>query len=197
MGRLCTLLAFAASLLLLGACDRLGKFRTSDEEVFRGEVIGSHNDDPDKPSFIRSGFPSHTQMELSFDPALAEDFASEVGTLDTYLCPLGDDGCEVGERIEGAFAATPLRSIEYLEHDALSEYDFPGGGRVRNYILAAHFGQPSPGRVAMVFISLMDTGRIEARVIGPADPAVVGSGDGDAGPLFGVFILDRQRRSAP
>jgi hypothetical protein len=45
----------------------------------------------------------------------------------------------------------------------------------------------------MVFLSLMDTGRIEVRAIAASVLAEDGQSDRFP-PLFGVFILDRQSR---
>jgi hypothetical protein len=77
----------------------------------------------------------------------------------------------------------------------LSEYDFPGGGRLRNYMLYARSTVSTPdgpvGRSATVFLSLMESGSIEARVMAPSIRL-----DGiDAAPaLFGVFVLERERK---
>ena len=45
---------------------------------------------------------------------------------------------------------------------------------------------------AIVFLSLMDNGAVEARVIAPSVPAVQPGVDQPA--LFGVFVLERQAR---
>ncbi|MCA9580743.1 MAG: hypothetical protein KC416_03045 [Myxococcales bacterium] len=80
------------------------------------------------------------------------------------------------------FDTTPLEYIAPLEHDNLSLFDFPGGGRLRNYIFAATpLTGPLQGRDPLVFVSLMENESVEVRV-------VVGPGD-----YFGVFRLRRQR----
>ena len=101
------------------------------------------------------------------------------------------------ERIHKDFDRAQLLTIEQLAHDALSQYTFPGGVRVRNYIFGARFSSAAPTgpvpRYAMVFVSLMENGQIEVRVIAPA---VLGADEETQlmPPLFGVFVLGRQDR---
>lgn len=188
----------------LGACEDLGEFQTDAEHVFRGEVIGSGDE---TTSFIRQGFASHTQLELTFDPSLAaESAASEPGTgeppvspgaIDTFTCPANASSCRVSERKPGAFEHAALEPIENLAHDALSQYDFPGGGRVKNYIFGARFRSEVDARIvqrhAMLFLSLMETGRAEVRVIAPS--ALDADGKREVVPaLFGVFMLEMRER---
>ncbi|MDD9939332.1 MAG: hypothetical protein OXT09_37445 [Myxococcales bacterium] len=185
----------------LAGCEDLDEFRTDDGSVFHGTVLGSNTDtDSDGPSFIRRGFESHTEMEVTFDPALAagspaaEGEPATVGTIHTYLCPPETDLCDEEERTAGRFSRAKLEPIASLEHDALSQYDFPGAGRIRNFILGARFesdaGDGSVSRHAMVFISLMENGKMEVRVIAPS---VLGSeGEPLHSELFGVFNLGRR-----
>jgi hypothetical protein len=189
-------------LLTLSGCDELSDFRTDSGEVFHGEVIGSTTD-PNAPSFIREGFVSHTEMDLTFDPALARSPADEdervrepAGTLDTYVCPPDTDLCPKSQRTPGPFRRAALESIERLNHDALSQYDFPGGGRLRNYILGAHFeSETASGTVldrhALVFLSLMENGQVEVRVL--AGSVREPDGDDELPALFGVFVLERRK----
>jgi hypothetical protein len=187
-------------------CDALQAFRTGPSEVFSGEVIGSDSK-PTEPSFIRQGFDSHTQMDLTFDPALASKYVERdpatpatpqaPGTIDTYSCPPNSEFCEPSQRVPGHFQHSELEPIVNLTHDALSQYDFPGGGRLRNYIFIVRFQSPSDTdpiqRSAMVFLSLMEDGKVEARVIATS---MLGSDlKTELQPaLFGVFILERRKR---
>jgi hypothetical protein len=188
------------------ACDDLGKFHTVSGEVFRGEVIGS-DADPNADSFIRKGFASHMLLELAFDPDAADVIVSSdagvprrmpnAGNIDTYLCPQGRASCADSERTAGPFVAAPLIPIEALTHDPLSQYTFPGGGRLRNYIFGVHFTSDSAdsrtGRDAMLFISLMENGHVEVRAMAPGVLAT--NGEEERWPaLFGVFTLTRVRR---
>lgn len=156
------------------ACDDLDEFRISGDDVFSGTVVGSDSVEVDaglRPgcAFVLCGFAERTTLTLrDFDPALAGGPMTK-GTIST-----GDD----------TFVLAPLSPITGLEHDALSQYTFPGGGRVRNYMLGARFGVDA-SRYATVFVSLMEDGRIEVRVVAPSTLP----GGGDA--LFGVFRLCR------
>lgn len=199
----------AASLVLcasgwLGGCEDLAEFQTDSRHVFRGEVIGSGDE---TSSFIRQGFASHTQLELTFDPAIAAEVATtepgtgerltSPGTIDTFTCPDNVTPCRVSERKPGAFTHAALEPIENLAHDALSQYDFPGGGRVKNYIFGARFQSQVDERTlqrdAMLFLSLMETGRTEVRVIAPS--ALAADGKRELVPaLFGVFLLEMHER---
>jgi hypothetical protein len=185
--------------VLLG-CDELREFRTGEGEVFHGQVIGSENvDDPSQPSFIRSGFLSTTVLELSFDPAHAapvEGSSVSPGTITTYVCD--DDAqsaCGEGARARGHFDDAVLEPIPELSHDALGFYELPGGGRLRSYIFGVRFssgeGLFEVQRHAMVFVSLLESGRVELRIIAPSVPAADGSEPYPA--LFGVFSLERAR----
>jgi hypothetical protein len=199
------LTGFALLLIALAGCDDLGEFKTQPNEVFRGEVIGS-DADPDMESFIRKGFVSHTLLELSFDPnasAGSSDagmaMAVTAGVVDSYVCPDGASSCDEGLRTNGVFVHAPLINIPGLAHDPLSQYDFPGGGRLRNYILGARFTSQAEGeargtgRDATLFVSLMENGRMEVRAMAP--PLLESDGMTERWPaLFGVFQLSRKAR---
>jgi len=196
--RTVTSLLLAAQLLGLCACDDLGEFKTGRGTIFRGEVVGSDNE-PEQSSFIRKGFPSHTRMDLQFDPygpGLEDDPAGGTGRVHTYACPTGRRDCEPEDADTGPFDRARLEPIENLTHDSLSEYTFPGGGRLRNYMFSVRFetpGDTSVKRHAMLFLSLMDSGRIEVRAISPS--VLAADGESEALPaLFGVFVLERQSR---
>lgn len=200
--------AFSVMFSAVG-CDALNDFRTKPGEVYYGQVIGSDSAE-DAPSFIREGFASRTEMELTFDPQRAallldagtgshgrdHDAEAAPGTLHTFQCPADDAMCEKAARRQGDFDHAALESIARLTHDPLSHYDFPGGGRLRNYIFGARFSTTVGARVlqryAMVFLSLMENGKVEVRVIAPS---VLGDdGKTELTPeLFGVFALQRRK----
>ena len=156
----------AAVAACLGGCSDLDSY----EGDYSGPVVGA-----DGESFIRRGFPAGSVLEIEgFDPPPSD------GALGT-----------ISAREASATGATLFRGelerIAPLAHDQLSGYDFPGGSRVRNYIFVVRPTEGSGalvGREAFVFVSLMDDGVIEARVI-------AGSGDED-GDHFGLFILESQ-----
>lgn len=200
-----------ASLIALFAClcgcEDLREFQTRGSEVYRGEVIGS-DAAADVESFIRKGFASHTVLELSFDPSSTDVVAqgdggprapdrTAAGSINTYVCPQGAGQCDENERTSGPFVHAPLITMDALTHDPLSQYTFPGGGRLRNYIFGVRFvsenAEHRTGRDAMAFISLMENHQVELRVMAPA--VLDQDGEGERWPaLFGVFSLQRAAR---
>lgn len=145
--------------LFLAGCTDLDSYAGS----YEGIIIGS-----DGESFIRRGFPAGTRLELTgFDPPPTSD---PTRVADVRIVH-GTDELLVGTLVQ----------IAPLEHDQLSQYDFPGGGRIRSFIFAV---STTSGTLAtsepMAFVSLMDDGNVEVRMI---------AGDDD---LFGVFILGAQ-----
>jgi hypothetical protein len=93
---------------------------------------------------------------------------------------------------DGTFQNTPLEAITKLSQDPLSELDFAGPQRLRNYMLLARPATgPLAGRDALVVISLLASETTEVRVIArsadgvtscPSDlePRPAGAGDGDS-----------------
>ena len=184
-------------LAAVAGCDDLDEFKTQpgpDGSKFLGCVVGSVDD-----SFIRgkAGFEPGTWMELRFDPTEAT-VVSEANQITaegvefpepTPMMPMPDP---ITHRY---FDATPLRPIPTLSHDALSGYDFPGGGRIRNYIfVATPSGGPLADQHTMVFLSLMENGRIEVRVL--HDAPVTGLETERRG-YFGLFRLAREDAAEP
>lgn len=176
-------------LLAALGCDSLGEFRTGEGEVYRGDIAGV-NDPLNCPdgidcSFIRRGFPYGVTLDLTFDPERQYD---DPGTISTS-----------GESCGPTFVETPLLPIPPLAHDQLGLYEFPGSGRIRNYIFVARpEAGPLAGRDAMVFVSLIRGGSIEVRIVAgpglvtcdPSDCPTIGSGQCD---YFGLFVLHRER----
>ncbi|MBW2460739.1 MAG: hypothetical protein JRH11_03770 [Deltaproteobacteria bacterium] len=154
----------AATALLtfgLAGCNDLRDY----DGAWSGKVVGDNT-----PDFILSGFPEGTELEI-------RDFAAH---------PAAGPPGFITTRGYDAFDDTALEIIAPLEHDLLSQYDFPGMGRVRNYIYATRpTAGPLAGRDPVVFISLIDDDSLEVRVI-------VGSGDETTGGHFGLWYLGRQ-----
>lgn len=176
--RLATPVVLTSLLFVLSGCDDLGDFKT-DGDVFRGQVIGAGSE------VFRRGISPQTYLELEFDPDLAEGRGEDRGPpgyLHTYVCEDGDSGCANPEL--GPITHTALEPFPVLDNDVLSDYTFPGAGRLRNYIMSARLSEADSGS-AMVFVSLMEHGGIEVRLLAPgAEPGAEG--------LFGVFPLARQ-----
>jgi len=176
----CILIVIACS----SACTNLSGFRADDTRPLRGNVLGGDGamcSGGGSCSFIRRGFSSGTTLTMTYDPALADSIP---GVLTTS-----------GEACGQTLNSTPLVAITPLAHDSLSQYDFPGDGRIKNemYSLEPESG-PLAGRDMIAFVSLMHGARVEVRLIS-------GSGRRICGPFecerfdrhecdyFGVFGL--------
>lgn len=157
------------SALVLVGCDDLSRFDTDAGGLYRGEVVGDET-----VSFIRRGFAPHTELELEFHPLDAD--GANPGAITTYS---PDGSAPVFDHVR-------LQAIAPLQHDLLSEYQFPGGGRLRNYVFVTRpTSGPLAGREPMVFVSLLDDGSVEVRI-------VAGAGDESRGDHFGLFRLRRR-----
>lgn len=142
-------------------------------------------------NFVRSCFAPDTRVTLRFDPdeavARADAALAERNTISTS---------------DGTFRDTPLEPIASLPHDPLSQFDFPGPQRLRNYLLLARpQGGPLAGRDATVVISLLASDGLEVRIIarggdGAACPSALQS-DASTTPsaapseYFGLFRLKK------
>jgi hypothetical protein len=176
-----------AIVLVLGlacvACTDLSSFRTGPDEAYVGRVIGiddSSTCDGGTCSVFRRGFSADTELVMRFDPSLARTAPGTISTVG-QTC-----GAEV-------FVDTPLLPIPALEQDQLALYDFPGGGRIRNYVFAlSPTSGPLAGRDAVAFVSLLRDGHIELRILSGSgvdecaatDCARFAAGDCD---FFGVY----------
>lgn len=174
-------------LFAVASCANLSGFATGDDHEYRGVILGSEDAscaDASSCSFLRRGFSSGTTLSMTFDPELRE---GSPGTLTT-----GAEPCGV------ALDHVPLMAIVPLAHDSLSLYDFPGGGRIRNdlYTLQPE-GGPLAGRDVMAFVSLMEGGTIQVRLIAGSGQRACEATDCDAFArhecdYFGVFSLRRE-----
>lgn len=165
-------------------CDDLDDFRTGPDEVFKGTVAGGETGD--EGSFIRTGFAAGTRLELTFDPDFSLQSDKEIlpGSISTFEPGVDDD--------EEVFQETALDVISPLAHDALTQYTFPGGGRIRNYIFSALYSGGT--RSAFIFVSLMEDKDIEVRIIAPRVESACESDSAPYRELFGVFRLKRVSR---
>lgn len=195
-------MAFCLGGSLFG-CHDLDDFRTQPGEVFRGMVVGSASvvaDETDEAgaeagttaesqAFLLYGFEAGTVLDLTFDPdAVSQSLPGEVGTLEIYRCleetPLA---CSEEAREAAPLGDVRLQVIPGLSQDVLSRYEFPGASRLRSFILhGVSQSAEESSRVATVFLSLMESGDIELRVVAPE------MSDQYAG-LFGLFRLARVR----
>jgi hypothetical protein len=172
--------ALAASVL---GCRDVSRFSTNDDHHYEGSIV--------QGSFVRAGLEGDARMCLSLDADHLQDTPGTITTLD------------------GRFRGTPLRPIPQLWHDPLSTLSF-GDGRTRNllYVAAAHAPADASSSAVeesdvMVFLSLMQSGDVELRLVRGAPPAstdVAEAGATAGAPsasanLFGVFTLRREEGS--
>lgn len=155
------------TLVSSAGCKSVTRFSSKPGDHFEGDVV--------KGSFVRAGIADNARMCVILD---ANHLQDQPGTLSTS---------------DGRFKGTPLRPIPQIWHDPLSTLSF-GDGRVQNLVYVATPATPAGDtQDVMIFMSLMDEGGIEVRVVrgapqvdGGAPPAT------EAAPVFGVFTLDRR-----
>ena len=160
----------AIAVVVLGACTNLSEYKTAPGEAYEGAVIGQASED----SFIRRGFSSTSRLSLTFDPDLVGS-GDAVGTVTTTN--------EEGD--EAVFSQAAYRSVVPLEHDAMSDFAFPGAGRVKSYVFTTNpTSGPLAQRGSLLFVSLMENASLEVRVLS----AFGADGSSD---YFGVFQLEK------
>jgi hypothetical protein len=160
---------------LLFGCADVAKWSTPPGESYCGVVTTA--------TFVRAGMNEGTKLRLELD---AERLQTSPGRM--WSTPF-----QSGERFDGL----ELRVIPQLLHDPLSTLTF-GEGRVKSAIMVGDLRSADGKSTSevMVFLSLMQSGDVEIRVVRGAS---AGSAPGDAGPigappqLFGVFALERNQ----
>jgi len=166
-----------AVLIFLAGCHDAADIGVGSGNRYCGLVVGS--DDPPADcdgsncSFIRRGFAPGTEVGFSFAPELGDCTAP----------PQGKTWAAVISSSDGVFECTLVDVIDPLQHDLLSQYDFPGARRLRNYIYTARVKEGVlMDRDVMFFVSVLDDNRAELRV-------VAGRGEESEGDYFGLFPL--------
>lgn len=166
-----TLVVLGAFALGAIACrDNITRFSTKNDHYI-GEIV--------KGSFVRNGMADNTRICMTFDGDHVQDGPGAITTSD------------------GRFKNTPIRPIPQIWHDPLSTLDF-GSGRVQNLVyVATPNAAPDAGaeerQDVFVFVSLMDNGQVEIRLVRGAPQGDSGTpAPKAAAPLFAVFALDRR-----
>lgn len=163
-------IAIAALLATSMGCKNVSRFSSKDGDHFEGDVV--------KGNFVRTGIGDNAKICLLLDASHLQDAPGTFSTSD------------------GRFKDAPLRPIPQIWHDPLSTMTF-GEGRSQNLVYVA---SPTPSAATpasdaqdvMVFLSLMDGGGLEVRLVRGAPVADSGTPmPGVASPMFGVFTLDR------
>ncbi|MEA2746022.1 MAG: hypothetical protein QOI41_165 [Myxococcales bacterium] len=162
--------ALLAVLPTVMGCRDVSRYSSKDGDHFEGDVV--------KGSFVRAGVAEDAKMCLVLDAGHLQDGPGTFSTSD------------------GRFKDARIRPIPQIWHDPLSTLTF-GEGRSQNLVYVA---SPSPSTTAtasdlqdvMVFLSLMDNGALEVRLVRGAPVSDAGTpAPAIASPLFGVFTLDR------
>jgi len=145
-------------------CQDISRFNTEHGESYCGKIVPG--------GFVRQGFPPGVRLRLHLD---TDRIQQTPGTITT------DDGY---------FNETPLRPIPQLPHDSLSTMRF-GEGSVRNLLFGV---QPKQGGVAYAFLSLLENGSVEIRILrgAPPAPSEAAMPETTNPDLFGIFPLVRQ-----
>ena len=152
-------------------CRSVSRFSSKAGDHFEGDVV--------KGSFVRAGLGEDAKMCLLLDAGHLQDAPGTFSTSD------------------GRFKDALLRPIPQIWHDPLSTMTF-GEGRSQNLVYVA---TPSPSATVagadtqdvMVFLSLMDQGGLEVRLVRGAPGVDSGApAPATATPMFGVFTLDRR-----
>jgi hypothetical protein len=154
-------LAAGLAAVAVAGCEDLSSFTTAEDEVYRGEVLDA--------DIVRRGFESGAGLEMTFDVSLVNGDEGHVGPGTITTVPATEGG-------DVYFEHAPLVPVSAILHDQLSGLDFPTG-RLKNYIFFADATGPFAGRQALVIVSLLSDGGVEARIL-------MGGED-----LYGIFTM--------
>jgi hypothetical protein len=144
-------------------CKSVSRFSSRHGDHFEGDIV--------KGDFVRAGVADDAKMCVVLDAAHLQDAPGTFSTSD------------------GRFRDALLRPIPQVWHDPLSTMSF-GEGRTQNLVYVA---SPGDAQDVMVFLSLMDEGGLEVRLVRGAPVADSGTPLPSAAPaMFGVFTLARR-----
>lgn len=151
-------------------CRNVSRFSSTEGDHFEGDVVTG--------SFVRAGVAENARMCVTLD---ATRLQSAPGALSTS---------------DGRFKDARLRPIPQIWHDPLSTLSF-GQGRTQNLVYVVTPTAPAGDtQDVMVFLSLMDAGGIEVRLVRGAPQADSGAPlPPQPPPTFAVFTLDRREGS--
>ena len=122
------------------ACDDLGRYATSQDEVWRGTVVDSR--------FVRRGFDALPVLELA--PLDLSNTTSAPGRVTTS---------------DGTFVEAALLPIAPATHDALADLDVGGEGLKSFLFYVEVSGGPRAGEAALAVLSLLPEGTVELRIV--------------------------------
>lgn len=187
------------------ACTNVGSIGAGSGRVCQGPVIGTSD-----AAFIRRGFCESVTLELVFRPVMpAHCRGLGLETASPYEALLTTS--------DHAFECAPVHIVGPVEQDLLGRYDFPGDTHLENKIYTVRRTRgPDDGSVhvcsalspeqfdpasacgqdATLFVSFVDTGGVEVRILAGAGDSSTGERCSATTPdystgrdLFGVFRL--------
>ncbi len=160
--------ATATLTVLTSGCHDVSRF-SNDGDHYEGSIVSG--------DFVRAGFDATTRLCVVLD---ANHLQDTPGTLTSS---------------DGRFARTALRPIPQIWHDPLSTLTF-GEGRVQNVVyVASPLADADTGGDTFAFVSLMQSGDVEVRIVRGAPTNDGGTGS-SSGNVFGVFSLTRTSGAA-
>lgn len=168
--------------LLLGGCRSLERFDTKGEAAYCGKIVGV-------PLFTDGFIPENARTRVPLRLEIDVDrLTTRPGTLtsddaDTGLC---------SENGDPLFREAPLRAIEEIFHDALSQAEF-GDGHQHDFF--AWVDSTCQGTMLAV-VSFLTNGDAEVRLLKPAAAPPEGASAQER-PGFAKFYLYRQDSGCP
>ncbi len=148
-------------------CRDVSRFSSKPGDHYAGEVV--------RGSFVRAGVADDARMCVTLD---AEHLQDAPGTVTTS---------------DGRFRGTPLRPIPQIWHDPLSTLHFGDGRRQNLVYVVTPNADGGDVQDIMLFMSLMDEGGLEVRLVRGAPQADAGAvTPAPPPPVFGVFTLERR-----
>jgi hypothetical protein len=135
---------------------------------------GSYEGAVVQADFVRAGVDPSSRLCMTLDMAHVQDVPGRMSTNDHR------------------FQAVPFRPIPQIWHDPLSTLSF-GDGRLRNLLYVAGASVPfadGTGNDVFVVVSLMQSGRVEVRLLRGAPDFAADTGARAS--IFAIFDLSRQ-----
>jgi len=165
--------------LLLAGCRSLDKFDTSGQSAFCGDLVGA---ELFQDGFIPENTPPSLRLNLELD---IDQLATRPGTLTSEFVATG----LCSENGDPLFRNAPLRAIDQIFHDDLSQAEF-GEGHQHDFF--AWVDSTCQGTMVAV-VSLLTNGAVEVRLMKPA-PEPPAEASASERPGFAKFYLKKNAK---
>jgi hypothetical protein len=154
------------ALFSLATCKDISRFSVPDGR-YEGVIVDA--------GFVRAGLAEQTRMCMTFDAGRIQQGPGSITTSD------------------GSFAQAQLRSIPQVWHDSLSAMTF-GDGRIETLMYAVEPTNLVSQQDAIAFVSLMQSGEVEVRLLrGAPARSDAPRAQGAASAMFAIFRLKREQ----